>query len=248
MNGITGDPTVIKVDSRTGSRELLRLFPLGTAEEATLEFGDFAFLGNGPDGVLYNIGVERKVVSDFISSMRTGRLQSYQIPGMLNMYNEIYLIIEGTPSVDPRDGTMSQRKGNIYHDIVYNNYPVSAAEYFGYIASISSVFGIHILTLPSKVDTVAAILSLRNFWKKPFETHRCHKTPYIPHLKYGASVAEKVASVLPGIGMKRAHDAANHFKSIHNMINSTVEDWTAIDGIGDVTAERVVDAFKQEDV
>ena len=76
---------MITVDNRTGSIELLPLFPKNTAKPGYLAFADFAFTGRGyANGLPLLIGVERKTTTDLLSSMTTGRLSGYQIPRSLN--------------------------------------------------------------------------------------------------------------------------------------------------------------------
>jgi ERCC4-type nuclease len=86
---------VITIDRRTGSGELLPLFPKGVAELGCLEYGDFAWIGKGPEGLPLAIGVERKQIHDLVNSMASGRLQAHQLPGMINTYKISYLVIEG---------------------------------------------------------------------------------------------------------------------------------------------------------
>jgi ERCC4-type nuclease len=67
--------TTLWVDSRTGSKELLPLLRHTgiRAELATLDCGDFAVTGNGPEGQT-EVGFERKTYGDLIDSLRSGRL------------------------------------------------------------------------------------------------------------------------------------------------------------------------------
>ena len=88
---------MILVDTRAGSNELIEpLLKAGLpVEEATLEFGDLAFLGRGEGGKKLTIGIEHKKMGDLVQSMTGGRLAGHQLPGMLGMYDRCWLIAEG---------------------------------------------------------------------------------------------------------------------------------------------------------
>jgi ERCC4-type nuclease len=76
---------VLFVDPRSGSKELVRpLTKAGLPVDAStqLEAGDLFFVGRGDKGAATTIGIEHKKVADLIASLRTGRLQGVQLPGM----------------------------------------------------------------------------------------------------------------------------------------------------------------------
>jgi ERCC4-type nuclease len=64
------------------------------AEKADLQFGDFAFEGNGPDGTI-SIGVERKTLHDLLNCIDDARYAGHQRVGMKQMYTISYLLVEG---------------------------------------------------------------------------------------------------------------------------------------------------------
>ena len=100
---------MIQIDERTGSAELQSLFPPGVPTiVGRLEFGDFAFLGNGPEDEPVSIGVERKGIRDLLNSMVTGRLVGHQLIGLVNNYHYVYIVVEGLWRFNPTDGMMEE--------------------------------------------------------------------------------------------------------------------------------------------
>ena len=75
---------MIWVDSRIGSKDLAApLTRLGLpAELTTLPFGDIAFEGQGDDRGPLTVGIEFKVLTDLVQSLRSGRLVGHQVPGL----------------------------------------------------------------------------------------------------------------------------------------------------------------------
>src|SRR5260370_42363568 len=59
-----------------------------------LDFGDYAFDGYGPRGVVL-VGVERKRIDDIVNSIHSGRFAGHQLPGLIETFDYSYLVIEG---------------------------------------------------------------------------------------------------------------------------------------------------------
>ena len=85
---------MILIDSRTGSGELA---PYISSPKLVchLDFADFSFSGNGPEGGV-GIGVERKGVMDLLQSMTSGRLVGHQLIGLQKEYDWTYLLVVGS--------------------------------------------------------------------------------------------------------------------------------------------------------
>lgn len=215
---------MIFVDNRVGSKELARLLP--NSIEVMLEFGDVYFDGNGPEGVL-SIGIERKKINDLVNSIATGRLSGYQIPGLQNCYNKIYLIVEGKwSSIKSRRFT--------YESI------------WSYLMDLESI-GITVRYTKNINETVQQIERMHHWWSKPWDAHKGLKQVYHalpttailhPLTPYERSFIG-IASSLPGIEYERAKAVMKHFKSVNKMINASEEEWREVEGIGKVIARNV---------
>lgn len=106
---------VLWVDPRVGSKEFIQpLRRMGiNAQEAMLDSGDFMFEGNGPEGPL-QIGIERKALSDLVTSLHDGRLcgqstedgKGGQLPRLLDAYDICWLLYEGQWVTDPQNGRL----------------------------------------------------------------------------------------------------------------------------------------------
>jgi len=72
------------IDKRDGSDYLCEpLKQLGLRRISTSPFADLAFTGRGNDDAPIEVGIEFKKLDDLVTSLRSGRLQGHQLPGML---------------------------------------------------------------------------------------------------------------------------------------------------------------------
>lgn len=210
-------------------------------ESVGLEFGDFVFIGNGPGGPV-QVGIELKTVSDFLTSMLSGRLAGHQIPG-LSRYDRSYLIIEGWYRV---------ARGAVVFPRQHSRRPILWDSVEKFITGLEES-GTRIRWSKNSKDTIRIIRSvLYAFWQKPYEDHESIDTLYKPptfHLTHEDDVTRRVravASDLPMIGHTRSKAVAERFRSIHRLVNATAEEWAEVDGVGTQIARGVVAAVHEE--
>ncbi len=253
----------IALDYRTGSKELAPLF-LGYGIQADLkklEFGDLAFEGNGPKGRCA-IVLERKRIEDLIQSMTSKRLTGHQLPGMAEMYDYCYLLVEGIWRPGP-NGEMQIGHGGLEGDHNFggrwlpcrSSLPYRAVD--NYLATLELHAGVIYRRTMSPQETVATVVDLYRWWnEKQWEDHSSHLGVYAPgEVQQGgrrlnlahreASWLEKMAMQLPGLDTK-AQVVAEHFRSPRVMANANLDDWVAIKGIGKPTAKRLVGIMNAE--
>lgn len=177
------------VDSRIGSSELLPdLLKYGVkAQLSSLEYGDFNFTGLHPvthEEIL--IGIERKVVHDYVKSMRDNRL-ARQACGMAEMYHVRYLIIEGQVRTNDqglletvawhreqetvgRGGDKAVKSVSMWKVLSPGGggmsrragRVVTAGEFYNYALSLERIAGINLL---QTVDIVDTVVRLHDMWK-----------------------------------------------------------------------------------
>ena len=232
---------LVLVDDRAGSVELAP--HLKDSLLVRLEYGDVAFQGNGPDGVV-KVGVEHKRVGDLLNSIQNGRLSGHQMPGMVGEYDRVYLIVEGLWR-EGEGGEVEVWKGRWREN--YGRMKWSAVQ--GYLSNLEEMFGVRVRCTGSKGESVRVIEGLVKWWGKKWKGHRAHKVVY-GGVKVAAnlsgrdvSMVRKVASVLPGIGVQRAEDVEKVFGSVREMCESGEEEWVKVKGIGSVVSRMVQEAL-----
>lgn len=248
----------IWVDPRIGSRELLPYFsPYGvTVELEKLEFGDVMFQGNGPSGVEF-IGIERKIITDLIQSMRSNRLSGHQLRGLLETYQHVELVVEGVF----RCGTSGELEINYGRDwrafrLGRGGRPMMFAEMSHYLMTLENVCGVKVVCTANQVQTVAHIVSVYRWYNdKEWDQHNSHDKIYVPELgderakggggrRVGFQMrkppgpVELVASTFPGVSSK-AWEFGKVYKRVEDMVNDSVEGLCKVEGIGKVGAQKI---------
>lgn len=241
---------MILIDTSVGSRELLSLIRAYGADAGLSPKlkADFQFVGCGEDGPLL-IGIERKAISDLLSSMRDKRLAGSQIGPMLLTYDVRYLIIEGywrrgrdTGLVEVRNGVWKAARGSFRY-----------SEVSRFLASVRELGDIRIWRTADEEETAAYIAEEWHWWQKEWTEHRTHRTLYVPGIAakrrghkprmfhHAASLKEKWLAALPHIDA-RALELAQYFVSAHDVASVTEERLEA-GGIGKKTAREIVEAI-----
>lgn len=256
MGGFLPERCPVRVDSRIGSKEMLpRLVKLGLpAELATLPFGDAAFLGEGPDGPL-RIGVERKTLRDFLSSMHTGRLSGHQVPGMSATFARSYLILEARAKEDKESGALLEWSGRTGEwqivRLAGRVWPASAIT--RYLLSLEEFAGFRICRTHDLAGTCQVVRDLWKWWGRPYDGHDSHQaktqTPNaVGSILRRPPLVARMACELPGVGQKRALAAAQVFNTPLEMVTASVESWLTVEGVGAASALKAVEANQGRDL
>lgn len=242
---------MILIDERQGSAELEPLFRSKGVEVAVdhLEFADFAFEGNGPEGRCM-VGVERKRLLDLINSMSTGRLTAHQIPGMLEAYQFSYLVVEGIFRADARDGLLETMRQGQWVPVVIGSRRFMYREINNFLTSIDTMSPVRLRRSGNTQETVQIVSDLYAWFNnKRWRDHHTFDAVYkaqegrVPLEIRKPSLVRRVAAELPGVGIGKARSVEQHFGCVQSMVDASVGDWIKIDGIGAKTAERIVCAI-----
>lgn len=235
--------TLVYIDDREGSKELSPY--LDHCVITRLDSGDVCFDGNGVHGPV-RIGVERKRISDLVNSITTGRLAAVQLPDLTSTYDVSYLIVEGVWK-NNGEGIVEYIRGRWRH--VANGRRWSEKSIWSFLTSVESA-GITVRTTPSIVATAHMISHLAHWWGRPWSSHKSLKAKHVHDIRARStinlsrpSLMRRIACELPGIGIDRSFSVAAQFTTVEEMVNATVDDWMAVDGVGKTVAHAVWDAL-----
>lgn len=241
---------MLRLDSRTGSGELEKLFkPYGIQPLlCRLDFGDMDWIGNGPSGECAVV-VERKRIDDLIQSMQSKRLSGHQLPGMAEQYDYCYLIVEGIWKCGD-DGNLLVSNGG------WHKRGIAYRAVTSYLSTLQLKAGVNVWRSVNEYETVSYVIDQYRWWtQKRWAEHQAHEAVYAPadptvgrRLTFRPreiSLLEKMSMQLPGVD-KKAREVAESFKSVQQMANADVERWIKIKGIGKTGAERIVEAIRRK--
>jgi ERCC4-type nuclease len=253
---------VILIDGRVGSGELAApLLAMGLpVETVTLEFGDIAFSGSGPDGTTVQIAVERKKLSDLLGSFASGRLTGHQVPGLTEGFDAVWLLVEGRYRSGP-DGILEwgnerewkdAKSITQWGDAGYGARRWTYREIEHRLTTLELRAGLRVVRTSDEKETVAWIGALYNWWRnETWEGHTSHVPAAMKATLDGRSVRllppsmkERIAAQLPHLGSTKASMAAGHFTSVLEMITAEPEAWSTMPGIGKKSAKDIVASIR----
>lgn len=236
---------MIQVDDRTGSVELadcLRSMHL-EVEVKRMQFGDFAFDGNGPKGPC-TVGVERKRLRDLLCCLQDGRFAAHQLPGMIETYDFCYLIVEGRWSVDPKTEDLIEVCKEGWRPVRLGpSHAFQYREIDNYLNTIAAMSSCRIKTSTCPAETVMQLCDLYHWWNdKTWSQHQSLKVLRKEPPKfsfYKPTLVQRWAAELPGIGYERSAAVAARFKTGIDLAMATPSEWADIAGIGKGIALKV---------
>jgi ERCC4-type nuclease len=245
-SSIAGGGSVLTIDARVGSRELMHYFPEGLAELGHLQFGDASFVGNGPEGCPVLVGIERKELQDMLKSILDGRFAGHQLPGLLRDYHQTYLIVEGKFRADPNTGLLQTPFNKGWRDHQFGTKRWLYRDLDCFLMTMENRYNIRVRRTFDKRETALLISNIHHWWTdKAFEEHKAGQGfDYSGEpILLPASLLRRMAAQLPGIGWKRAQAVEQFFGSVVDMVLAPSVAWRQIPGIGATVAGRVVEAM-----
>jgi len=246
---------MIYIDDRVGSRELLPKLRKGTqAEIKRLSYADAMFVGEGPDDELIPIGIERKTITDLVSSISSGRLTSHQLVGLLRTYQYVYLLVEGIYRTNPQNGILEYYRSAKWKPISLGSRRFMGSAIHSYLNRLAVFYNIKIAYTPNLVQSGCWLSSIYSWWKKPWDKHDAHAGFYVQPLpthkcKEGSPIpvadliappfTQRVIKEFSGVGWKKSEAVMAEFPTMEDITAATVEDFKRVPGIGKALAESM---------
>jgi ERCC4-type nuclease len=238
---------MLLIDSRVGSRELAAHIPKGTPFELTrLEYGDFAWLGNGPDGPAA-IGCERKTISDLVSSIDSGRLSGSQLLGLLPSYWRTILIVEGIFRPNPANGVLQVFKHGAWVDMRHGRRRYMLRTITNFLHSMAVNCGILVARTSTIEETGMYLSDIYNWWQKGWSDHAAHLAFYSyahapsPVVQlFRPPLVARVAKEITDVGWTRAQAIAAKYASVLELVMAGEKELMAVEGVGKGIARTIV--------
>jgi len=193
----------------------------------TLDIGDYLVKVSN-----YEIPVERKTATDFISSIEDGRLHS-QLYAMSRNYPVSYVIVVGSISQALDELREHSKSDRTFSRKAFLSALVGASLKRAPDGCSGQVIT---LTVETDFDFAACVYYLH----KKLERNDLVRLPPIKGKKtdYQACLVT-LYSTLPGIGPERAKKLAQFFPSLESLMKASVREIASVDGIGLQTAKKI---------
>lgn len=248
---------MVLVDERGGSagiegakRRLSALRARGVEAELThLDYGDYAFAGNGPNGSSPLIGIELKTTRDILNSLRSNRLIGHQVPGMVGadgkpgMYDRSWLVTEGIWR-EGANGAFEAYMGS-WQTFSAGSKTLQMQDIESWILSTVQAGGMSYWHAPLGADTARFIRNLHHWWcDKQYEEHRSHEVIYRPPpdraMFSTPSAFVVMVSAIPKVGWTRAKDIETAVDgNFERLMALSVKELQSIKGVGKGIAEII---------
>lgn len=263
---------LLYIDPREGSEPFLKEFE-GESEEMTLDGGDIAFWGRGPEDTPWFIGIEYKKVDDMVKCIQSGRFSGEQWPKMRKLFDLSFLLIEGNYQPDfwgqhlhgsPRLFIPFKGQNGIRFGLNYQSFD----NYLTSVAMISALQGKPCIVKPSrnKKETLEIIKDLYRLYQKPFEDHQSLGSPNLSKV-HNVSYEIEILRVEPddpgypeftlrralfqikGIGWDLAGAFAKYYKNMEIAMLASQRELESLDfkdtkrGIGKTLAKRIYETL-----
>jgi ERCC4-type nuclease len=243
----------VTIDPRAGSAQLAPLLRHRgiPVELSTLQFGDCAMIGAGPGGSPVSTGIEVKRLADLTACIQDSRFSGHQLPGMIQSYDQSWLLVIGIFRARARDGVLEyqvddrrgywrdtshgRRRSLLWHDL----------RMFLFTMEIKA--GIRVAIVDDYQQAALWIACLYSWWQRGWDDHTSHLQVYDGMrsdlfdraLLSRPSVTRMIAAQLPNVGRTKSAAVAARFKSVKEMVEASEKDWAGIDGIGKNIAHKV---------
>lgn len=235
---------MIELDNRIGSGDLTTYFSRWKVPHklCRLDYGDAAFQGKGKDSPLY-IGVEIKKVRDALNCMTDGRFAGHQLPGLIQKFDKVWLVVEGQYSANS-EGMLTEWRGRVQKPISLGSRQFMYRELSNWLTTMETCGGVKVRRTGSRQETAQFIKCLYYWWTvKEFSEHRSHLAMHddAPDaaILFKPTVLRRIAAQLPGIGWQKSGAIAKHFDNAFDMMCATEKDWLKIPGIGKELVRKI---------
>ena len=195
-----------------------------TVEVKELLIGDYLFT-DGSDEVVF----EFKTIADFVASIQDNRVFNEALNQAEN-YNHHFVVIQGDESTRAKCLAFTK-----------NYRRVTIFQYHGAIASLNRYTTV--------LESYSPFID-EAFYKMLVQARKClSDKPIVRKFpkKTSNSAFNFLCGCIYGINHTKANQivATYHLESLNDLMNLTIEDLCLIDGIGEKTAQTIVEAIQQ---
>jgi hypothetical protein len=169
---------MIYVDDRAGSAQLGPLLRArGVPVTMTrMAYGDVSFIGQGAGGVPVSIGIEVKSLRDVLACICNGRFAGHQLPGLVQAYEKVHLLVEGTWRPNARTGILQLRlRKGVWVDASVGSRRFMFTDLLTWLFTMENKAGILVSRVSDWQEATLWLSNLYAWWTaKGWDGHKSH--------------------------------------------------------------------------
>lgn len=247
---------MIQVDDRIGSREIAPILTsLGCSVEiARMTYGDVAWMGVAANGEPSSAACEIKKIDDILACIQSGRFAGHQLPGLINCYDYIWLLVIGEFRPRNGDGILMKRvtgpRGDYWAEAGGGRRGYMARDLESWFLTMEIMGNIRIHRESDIYKAAQWIKTCYNWFQR--SDHKSHKVIYQGKHLYPdqallakPTLARRIAAELPLVAEKRSADVARTFHSptiaeyLRRIADADPREWRRVPGIGPGIAKKI---------
>jgi hypothetical protein len=250
---------LITVDNRAGSAQLAPLLRQRglPVELGRTNFGDVSWIGKGVGGAPVGVGMEIKSLGDVMACIQSSRYAGYQLPGMIQSYDQVWLLVIGVFRPRARDGVLEyqmqrgkgqgywkdashgRRRSFLWHDLQQ------------WMFTMIHKANVKVAIVDDYPMAAMYIGALYSWWDRGWDDHESHLAMHDAMrdqlfdraLLVRPTLLRCISAQLPNVGRLKSAEVAARFKSVKQMVDATEAEWESIPGIGKTIAGKIVRAL-----
>lgn len=232
--------SMVVVDNRIGSKHLAsKLGKLGLEVSLErLEFGDVAFKSKEDK----QIGIEIKSIRELFTDHTLNRFTGHQIPGLLDNYDWVYLVVEGLTKRDS-DGDICEYRGGYWKKVGYGGKNYTYQTFCKYRNSLFVLAGIETITTASPSDTIEVVGGLYQWWQEGLQRHKslnCFYSKPPERFEFKTpSLFRRMTKEISGLGWERTKLLEEKYPTMERLLKASEKELAQIPGIGKVLAKEI---------
>lgn len=261
----------IYIDDRAGSADLAPLLRArGLPVVLTrMDYGDVAWQGVGSGGEPVSVGVEVKGLHDVLKCICDGRFAGHQLPGLVQAYDQAWLLVEGLWRANSTTGILEyrQRRGS-WCEATVGTRRFLWTDLATWLCTAETKGGIRSVRVSDWNEGTLWLSALYSWWMKGWDEHKSHLafhdgtrhgTPFkrdratqmVMSLSDKAlltrpTLCRMLAAQLPGVGWQKSAGLASRFRTAEELVSASPKELMEVDGIGTKLAQGIYESLRSK--
>lgn len=205
------------------------------------DFGDVSFIGLGVDGSPISVGCEVKGLNDIIACLKSARFAGHQLPGLLQSYDQVWLLLVGVWR--PRhDGTMEYqvergKSAGYWRSVELGRRKFMWRDLEAFLLTMQMKGGVRLMRVDDYPTAAMFLGTLYSWWQRGWDDHQSHLQMHDAMrdqlfdraLLVRPGQTQCMFAQLSGIGKDKSAGVVKRFNTMQKAVEASIEDWQTVE-------------------